>query len=263
VNEVASSYVEDAEGEYDELPGSKQQTESTYTESDSAYTFGDNAPCMSDYGDLPNLPPAQNYNPNAPPMYGEHDLDVYDDLAQRTANATIDDDMYGEQMYDDADTPRGNSFTDVAAAEFKEVEFYGSAQVEGKLAATASQLPSRRAQRALSDKTYGEIVFDVTRPVAEGFLSRSVEHAKSEGRNADGTFLLRASSNVISGLVISVWCHGKATHFSFVKPKGSNSYLNSAGKPLGDGLVGLVHYFMEKKDGLPHLLTRHILPRVN
>lgn len=165
------------------------------------------------------------------------------------------DQLYGADVYDAAQNQ--NPVTP-EMARTREEEFYGLGPE--MVAATASQL--NKNSRDLRHKTYGEIVFgDLSRDKSVQMINHSVARTRQAGKgDGNGTFLFRASSSVISGVVISVFFNGAIQHFPFKKPSGSKSYVSSTGKPLGEGIIGLVGYFMRRKDGLPCLLNKQILP---
>ena len=88
---------------------------------------------------------------------------------------------------------------------------------------------------------YRPVSYPLHRPFQKSvqMINHSVARTRQAGKgDGNGTFLFRASSSVISGVVISVFFNGAIQHFPFKKPSGSKSYVSSTGKPLGEGIIG-------------------------
>lgn len=225
-----------------------------------------------DYGTVDNTYGDNTYDRKIVSQEGVYGDDTYGG----SSGPVSADNLYGDDTYGDGlsevlpakvrhgsgvNTARGFAFTNPQMAEIREQEFYGTAQLNNRKARVASDLPAAGASNDLRDKTYGQIVFgDLPRPKCEALLKQSVERTRAAGRIFEGTFLLRASASVINGVVVSVYSGLSVTHWPFQKPTGSPSYVNSKGKKLGQGLVGLIEHFQRHKEGLPCLLKRQILP---
>eukprot|EP00729_Bicosta_minor_P005724 gene5724-26596_t len=205
-----------------------------------------------DYGDIdseaapaPPPPAADVYGEDETP-YGEDGDDAGDAGAYGE-----DEDAYGEgdDEYGGGMPAGAQAAYPMASASNPPVQQMQQMQVAAPRSAprAAAKAPSSKAvlddEATLRGKTYGQIVFGhLGRVDAEQKLK---EACVAGGSFVDGTFLLRSSSTVLGGLVISMFYKGKCYHYQFAKDKAGN-YVRSDGKVIGSNVVEFIKYYRRR-----------------